>query len=338
MTDDYLWDRSGTEDPDVARLERLLSPLRHGSRQLPPLVHSATRASYSALPLVAAVLLAAVATLVWHVYTTAPTQGWAVSRVSGSPTVALRPIDDRDELRVGSALQTGAGSRAQLEVPEIGYVDVGPRSRVELLRSSDTHHRLRLSYGTLHAFIVAPPGRFVVDTSSATAVDLGCAYTLRVDERGAGSVHVTSGWVGFEWEGRESFIPAGAMCETRPRVGPGTPHVEDVSPAFRQALRVLDFAAPAAPQRSAALTLILEQARPADAVTLWHLLARVGAADRQRVYRRLAAIVPPPAEVTEAGVLAGDRAMLDRWWGELGFGDITTWRTWKQQWNDEDAR
>ena len=40
MTDDrddpYLWDRSGAEDPDVARLEALLRPLRHGGA-LPPL-------------------------------------------------------------------------------------------------------------------------------------------------------------------------------------------------------------------------------------------------------------------------------------------------------------
>ena len=29
MSDDYLWDRSGPPDPDVQRLEELLSPLRH---------------------------------------------------------------------------------------------------------------------------------------------------------------------------------------------------------------------------------------------------------------------------------------------------------------------
>src|SRR5438045_3455920 len=28
-SDDYLWDRSGAPDPEVARLEQLLAPLRH---------------------------------------------------------------------------------------------------------------------------------------------------------------------------------------------------------------------------------------------------------------------------------------------------------------------
>ena len=38
-------------------------------------------------------------------------------------------------------------------------------------------------------------------------------------------ISVTTGWVGFEWRGRESFIPAGAVCLTRKSLGPGTPYL-----------------------------------------------------------------------------------------------------------------
>ena len=34
MNDQYLWDRTGKVDPDVAELERLLSPLAHDGRPL----------------------------------------------------------------------------------------------------------------------------------------------------------------------------------------------------------------------------------------------------------------------------------------------------------------
>jgi hypothetical protein len=71
----------------------------------------------------------------------------------------------------------------------------------------------------MHAFIWAPPGQFSVETVSSTAIDLGCAYTLTMDDKGVGRVEVTSGWVGFEWQGRESFIPIGAVCVTRPGLG-----------------------------------------------------------------------------------------------------------------------
>src|SRR3974377_262609 len=34
MKDDYLWDRSGTPDPEVERLERVLAPLRYRHREV----------------------------------------------------------------------------------------------------------------------------------------------------------------------------------------------------------------------------------------------------------------------------------------------------------------
>ena len=68
----------------------------------------------------------------------------------------------------------------------------------------------RSTRGTIHARIWAPPRFFFVNTPSAVAIDLGCEYTLQVDDAGAGLMRVTPGWVGFESDGRESFVPEGA--------------------------------------------------------------------------------------------------------------------------------
>ena len=54
---------------------------------------------------------------------------------------------------------------------------------------------------------------------------------------------VLAGWVSFEIGGRESFIPAGARCVTRPGERPGTPYFTDASSAFKNALALLDVAA-----------------------------------------------------------------------------------------------
>jgi hypothetical protein len=56
---------------------------------------------------------------------------------------------------------------------------------------------MELARGTMHATIWAPPNQFFVETPSTLAVDLGCAYTLTVDEDGGGLVTVLVGWVGF---------------------------------------------------------------------------------------------------------------------------------------------
>ena len=184
----------------------------------------------------------------------------------------------------------------------------------------------------MQALIWAPPGQFYVATPSAVAADLGCAYKLEVNDAGAGLLTVTRGWVAFERNGRESFVPAGARCETRPGIGPGTPYQEDASAAFRAALARLDFESAGKDRRMEALNKVLAEAREKDALTLWHLLFRDDEEERSRVYDRLAALVPPPAGVTRTGILSRNQGMLDVWWDALGLGDTNWWRMWKRPW------
>ena len=74
--------------------------------------------------------------------------------------------------------------------------------------------------------------RFVVDTPAAKTVDLGCRYTLSVAKDGSGFLVVELGWVAFEWNKVESFIPRGAACATRVGHGPGTPYFLDAPEAL----------------------------------------------------------------------------------------------------------
>jgi hypothetical protein len=245
-------------------------------------------------------------------------QGWEVDNLTGLPRIGTKKITDKGRLRVGEWLETDNASRAKIKVAEIGYVDIDPNSRVQLVGTKDTEHRIALEKGKMSAVILAPPRLFIVDTPSATAVDLGCAYTLEVDEFGASLLHVTSGWVSFMRNGRESIIPAGAMCATRKGVGVGTPYFADASSAFKAALTVLDFSEDVIPITT--LQTLLRESRLEDTLTLWHLLGRefrVQTADiRGRIYDRLAELAPPPETVTRAGIVNGDRKMLDLWWGD----------------------
>ena len=192
---------------------------------------------------------------------------------------------------------------------------------------------MALDHGRIRALIWAPPGLFFVNTPSATAIDLGCAYKLDVDDRGWGRILVESGWVAFEYNGRESFIPANAICATRPGVGPGTPCYEDAAAGFSDALAILDFSPASDARRAAALDTVLAGARLKDAFTLWHLLSRGTTAERGRVYDRLAQLVPPPPGATrEAIVRGGAREARDAWWDKLGLDSAAWWRIWKAPW------
>jgi hypothetical protein len=77
--------------------------------------------------------------------------------------------------------------------------------------------------------------------------------------------------------------------------------------------------------------VILSEARPRDAISLWHLLRRVQPSDRARVYDRLAEFITVPAGVTREGVLAADPQMIDSLWNTLDLGNTNWWRMWKSR-------
>ena len=357
MSDDYLWNGSGKPDPDVERLERLLSRLRSdrpapelpGSViELPPGRWHMSRAAVVPRLAAAAVIVLMAAGAWWATRPPVIVPSLDVARLDGAPKVGSKPIRGTGVLTVGEWLETDAGSRARIDVGIIGEVNVEPNSRVQLVRAHESEQRLALNVGKIHARIWAPPGTFFVETPSALAVDVGCAYSLEVDARGAGILRVTKGWVAFQTAERESFIPEGAMCATRPGKGPGTPFYEDAPQELRSAVEKLDFdlggvagdveggvqggVGGASQKRAEALAIVLATARKKDVLTLWHLLGRTTGEERGQVFGRMAELLPPPKSVTREGVLAGDRAMLDLWWKELGLKEAWFWRMWSGQW------
>jgi hypothetical protein len=343
MSDDYLWDRSGAPDPEIEHLEGLLGTLGHRRRGLaipsgawgnPALRQSAWRRYTVPLALAAAIMLLVGGTWValrhpaGRSLSPGPGSGrWTVERLEGTPTINARPVGGEARVGADAWLETDGASSARLVASDVGRVEIGPGTRVRLISARPGEHRLALAHGILHALIWASPGQFYVETPSATAIDLGCAYTLEVDASGTGVLRVTSGWVGFERHDIESLVPAGALCTTRPERGPGTPHFEDVAPRFGDAISAIDSGTPDAQRR--ALDVVLAAARPRDALTLWHLLTRLDRRSAERVYDRLATLAPPPSSVHRAGVLAGDRAALDAWWDTFGLGDATLFRRYR---------
>ena len=344
--DSYLWDGTGEPVTEIVRLEKSLSQFRHKGEvpTFPVAIQSgnektkfgflqllwprrlAAAAAFAVVGIVASILISRPAPVT-------PRAGWDVARVEGAPVVGAISIQGagaKGKLEVGQLLVTNASSRATITVAEIGEIQVDPGTRVRLLQTMRDRKRISLEEGTIHAAIWAPPGEFVVDTPSAVAVDLGCAYTLHVAPDGSGLLRTTLGWVGFHSNGRDSFIPAGAVCPTHRNVGPGTPYLEDASEPFRNALEQLDFDTLAPEARQAALQTVLSNARKDDALTLWHLLSRTQGAERESVFNRFGKLVPPPDGVTRDGILRLDQHQLDLWWNTLGFGDISIWRFWEQ--------
>lgn len=302
MHDDYLWDRTGEPDPEIVKLEKLLSIYSARCKRTRP-------RAVAFLAAAACLILLASAAL------------WLERKSASEWQIAGKQVN------IGQTIETGAAGNAKLEAKFVGEIKLDANSRLQVLPSDDRNVRLALRRGTMHAWIWAPPARFVVDTPSAKTIDLGCSYTLTVLPDDSGLLRVETGWVAFQADALESFIPAGAVCHTRPRAGPGLPYFEDAPDALRDA--VVKFDATAGRED---LDAILASARKRDALTVWHLLVRTSGADRDLVIQRFASLVPEADSGLISALRAGKSAAFDEAWTLLGLGGAEWWRMWKHHW------
>jgi hypothetical protein len=228
------------------------------------------------------------------------------------PSWEVIGLPGTSRLHIGETLQTSAGSEAQIKIANIGNLIVSPNSQIRLLVTKSDQHRIALDRGKIEAQTWSPPRLFIVDTPTASAVDLGCKYTLQVQPDGSSLLHVTLGLVALERDNEETIVPAGAFCRTRKGDGPGTPYFEDASTELQEAVAKID-SLDSGPERLQQIQIVIRESHIRDALTLWHLMPRVNAQARGMIYDRLAQLLPPPPEVTRDGIVTLNPKMLDAW-------------------------
>ena len=321
MNEDYLWDRTGPPDPEIERLERTLAPLRYRHRA--EVVQQAPQRPRIWWAAAAAVVLAA-AGLSRFAAPEPRATAWQVTNYDGDARLGNQRAAVAVQLRSGQTVHTAKDSQVWLQADEVGRMEIGPESE---LRAA-TDRKMLLRHGTLHAFIWAPPRQFVVDIPGARAVDLGCEYYLNVDTAGNGMIQVSLGWVAFQYDDHESFIPAGAQCATHRTRGPGIPFYDDAPDEFREALRAFEAG------DNSVLPRILATARHRDNLSLWHVLTRVPAPDRGRVFDRFVELTPLAEDVSRDAVLRKDPHAIDQCWDALGLQNTSWWRGWERRWSE----
>jgi len=321
MRDDFVMDDHSPLPDDLARLEARLAALPLPAEPDWDAIPSASTSSPSsewrrwsqALAIAAAVLVVLGLGFVWA-------GSWGVETLSGR--ASYRGVAFAGRVALGGSLVTDAGTVARMDVPGFGHVTLEPGGCVRRVRGKGAERRLELERGTLHAEISAPPRLFVVGTRVGTAVDLGCAYTLVVDDTDKGKLSVTSGRVMFENGGSESLVPAGLWCPLT-SAGAGVPRRAYASDGFLAAIAVTDNMQ----CQTDDLVAILSHAEPSDAITLWHLLPRVQGKARRQVAERIAALIEVPSDIAIERIVALDPAALEAWWNALGVGTLEEWKS-----------
>jgi hypothetical protein len=306
---DSLYDKTGG-DSEIAALEAVLGDYAHRAPLREPPPRRTRRRTTVITAVIGAIAVAAVAVLVVGRRSEPDCRdagtGFAFA-VDGGPARCAGSLAARGTLPVGAWLETAGAATADVQVANIGRITVFGDSRVRLVDTGTTGHRMELARGRIAARVTAPPRLFVVDTPTASAVDLGCAYELTVEPDGQTRLRVTSGAVSLEARGLAAYAPMDTEVLAAPGRGPGTPVARSASAALRNAVARFDAG------DHAAIPAIVASAGPGDTATLWNLLARTVDDDRTAVFARLDALSPLPAEISADAVRAGDPDAIARW-------------------------
>ncbi|QQS35830.1 MAG: zf-HC2 domain-containing protein [Ignavibacteriales bacterium] len=252
----------------------------------------------------------------------APAAFLQVQSLEGTSKISDEQFSDIGLIKIGDWLETDALSRAKIIVGSIGEVEVEQDSRIKLVQTKANEHRLALDKGKIHATIWAPPRLFFVETPSATAVDLGCMYSLEVDDNGSTFLHVTSGWVALENNGQESIIPAGAVCATYKSSGTGTPYFKNSDEKFINTLQLFDSGV----RDVAVINELLKTKSKDDLLSLWHIIPKVDEKSRGEIFAAMKKLVDVPDTITKEKIITADKKTLDELWEVLGFGSKSLWK------------
>jgi ferric-dicitrate binding protein FerR (iron transport regulator) len=313
-SNEYLWDRSGPVDSAVADFERALGPLAYQPARHPLRLPPARRHWPVITAIAASVVLAAAASLLYWRLAWPAGRAWPMELAGQSGAFA-----------VGQTLRLDGASSASIDVARLGTMRVLPNSTVTLNATASTKHRLRLDRGSVRVSVWAPPSRVVFTTPSGEVIDLGCVFTLSVDETGRTHVAVETGWVQLENGHGEVLVPAGASTAMAAAGRPLVPIFDDASGPFRDGVRAME-AGPI--DDSAAWRNVRRDARPRDVLTLLMLALRLP--ERRGALLEHAATLAPPPQPPAGGVASLDNAAVWEWFGSLPLPPAKAWwRNWK---------
>ncbi|NWF88716.1 MAG: FecR domain-containing protein [Ignavibacteriaceae bacterium] len=259
--------------------------------------------------------------LAFIIFDHSPAEFWPIEKVSGRPVIETKVLTGDGAIESGERLFTDFSSRARLKLENIGEIDIEPQSEIRIIESGKAEHKLILSRGRILARSWSIPKLFSIKTPSANIKDLGCAYSITVDEKSSTFLNVTSGWVLMENKNCKSLLPKGTSCYSGVS-GMGTPFSESASLTFKDALYNLDFNNGS----SSDLDIVLSEARKDDLITLFHLLKRSEKQSREKIFNRIAELFTIPQRITPEGIIQGNNEMMARLWVELGLGSISIYQ------------
>lgn len=327
--DSYLWDRTGTPDAEIVRLEESLQSMRYqgelGGEARWRISHwRSTRRRTLLATAAAAILLVGVVVMLVLPKPALQVPGWTLAHRSGD--ITIESMDLHDQLHaIAQRVTTSAGAKAMLVAKNGARFHLDSDSSASLADSTRLP-RFQLERGRVYSETWKGPPCEVRTPAGLAIVTGDTAGLIAWRDEGRGVIELKTGHVEFhnrdfgKYESTGDPVPvrllAGMTCDLS-EAGASIPTSTSADPLYRKQLVMVAANANAkidAKTKLAQLDELLARSRAEDAPTLWNLCWRVGPSERRTIAERLAMFLPVKGgiETDRDGTI--DPGAMDKVW------------------------
>jgi hypothetical protein len=315
----YLWNGAGEPAPDVRRVQSALSEFRYtGELRAPRQFHIPRQ-----LLIAASLLLITITSyMLFGRRGLAPVQSppaspatWTIASTQGDVRIGEpRELKSTVKLR---EIAVGKDGQVSLRAGKASTVQVESEATLEVADGTNQFPWLTLSSGRAFVQVATGDNPIMVGIyGNAVAVQPGAATAIEATAQSA-LLTCKAGEAHISWPMQSTRVLGPATCSIDPGRGPALPLPVAAPKDACNAIDALDDSLRYAMKDPKGVSMLLhgylEQAKPADAPTLWNLLYRVPESFRPSVRDRLAQLIAP-VKVNPELILQLDPAAMDAWW------------------------
>ena len=222
---------------------------------------------------------------------------WKIRNTGGQYTIN-GVISNAGKLYANDNLATGDSTGVIVSIPEVGKIEVKPKSAIALVKAKNSNNIVRLNKGSVRV---------------TTSADFPNFSIMAIDDNKNIKVEVLFGVAAIEHNGQKLPLAEGYCCFIMNGKKPGIPYNINTSEKMKQDLYNYDNP----DGGSSLLNDILDESKDIDALSLWTLLQKVNPGDRVAVMEKIRSFFPMPDGVTARGILVLDKDQLNAWWDEI---------------------
>lgn len=315
----YLWDRTGTPDAEVVRLEESLQGLRYqgeagGEASVRISNWRSTRRMSLISAAAAAIILVGVIVSFLLPKPSLQIQGWDLANRSGE--ITIERMDRHDRLNAVAQRVTASPGASALLVAASGARFHLDSDSVVSLADSPRMPRFQLERGRVYSETWKGPPCEVRTPVGTVIVSGDTAGLIAWHVEGRGIIELKTGHVEFVGAGGTVRLLSAMTCDLTD-AGASIPTSTSADPLFRKQLAMVTSSPNAkidTKSRFAQLDDLLSRSRAEDAPTLWNLCWHVGPRERRLIADRLALLLPMKGTIETDSEGKLDPAAMDKVW------------------------